>query len=564
MIAAWLKRRWLPLLLGTVLVYIGLAVHHRVLLTFINGEDCLWIRGDDFGWTDRTVQRWLLQQLYPAHLGPSLEPLYMLAMGLHLLIALQLYALFVRLPPALGLASERASLHLAGATAGLLYVLFHSTNLGYLSALSYQLCTLLFLAGLTVALAYLARPRLHLWLLLAGLFWLGLKTHPFIYSLPLLVALLELTFHRTVNLFGGAGGGGVVLSWRKLAPRYGLLALVLGGHLALHLDTLTNQWARRPDPPPFTLLGEPAQIYAFFASPLAFFWQRLAATNLPALDNPRVLATPLPGALAMLVPLVLVLGLVTVGVIWLRRLQGGRPAGFTGAAFLLLTAWNLLTYWQVRHAPMVGEPSWRYEITVAGYCLLAVLAALVLAGRLLALVRDKNPAGLPGALLFIPLTCVVLFASRQDQLDLVQVIFSDASMQNPGSCPVAGPCLGKESRRMTRAEVEASTGSLACADLHGLDLQGLDLRGRDLAGANLSGAKLDRARLDRSELRGACLNWGRLAGANLSGADLTDARLVGAVLVGANLCGAKIQGLKDACASELVVEARRRCPTVDP
>ena len=188
---------WLPLLLGVLLIYLGLVLHHRALLTFINGEDCLWIRGDDFGWSDRTIQRFLLQQLYRQSLGTRLEPLYALAVGLHLLIALQLYALFVRLPAAFGLSIGRASTHLAGATAGLLYLLFHSTNLGYLSALSYQLCTLILLAGLTLALAYLRRPRWPLWFLLAGAFAVGLNTHPFIHALPLLVALLELSQVRS-------------------------------------------------------------------------------------------------------------------------------------------------------------------------------------------------------------------------------------------------------------------------------------------------------------------------------------------------------------------------------
>ena len=543
---------WLPLLLGALLLYIGLVVHHRALLTFINGEDCLWIRGDDFGWTDRTVQRYLLQQLFPTRLGPHLEPLYIFAVGLHLLIALQLYALFVRLPAALGSTLDRTTVHLAGATAGLLYVLFHSTNLGYLSALSYQLCTLLLLAGLTLTLSYLRRPRLYLWLLLAGVFWLGLNTHPFMISLPLLMALLELNHHRT-------GGSGAPPRWRSVALRHGLLLVILGGHLLTNLDTLISQWERRPPPPRFTLLSEPAHIYSFFAAPLEFYLQRFAATNLPSLNNPRVLATSLPGALAMLAPLALIVLLVVTGVISARRHRRRQPVGLAGAAFFLLAAWNLLIYLQVRLAPMMGEPSWRYELTVAGYCLLATLAALVLAGRLVALIRSELPPGWVGALLLVPLAGFALVASSADQRDLAGVILRGEPLDNSGSCQLARWCPAF--KRLTRFELLSNQGSLACVDLSGLDLKGMDLRGRDLGGANLSGARLQGARLDRADLKGACLNWSHLKGASLQGADLREARLVGAVLTDTNLCAARINGVYDACASELVVESvKRRCP----
>jgi len=545
---------WLPLLLGALLIYVGLVLHHRALVTFINGEDCLWIRGDDFGWGDRTIQRYLLQQLYPRNLGDRLEPLYALAVGLHLLIGLQLYALFVRLPASLGLTVNRASIHLGGATAGLLYLLFHSTNLGYLSALSYQLCTLLLLAGLTVALAYFQRPRWKLWLLLAGVYYVGLNTHPFIHGLPLLVGLFELSRVRT------AGGGGAAFHWRRAALRYGALALVLALHLAAHMDTLGLQLSKRPDPPGFGLLSEPGHVFSFFASAAQFYFQRFSAGNLPALDWPRVAPVTLPGALGLLVPLVFALGLAGACLAWANRLRQRRPAGLTGAAALLLVVWNLSIYLQARHAPYMSEASWRYELTVAGYCLLAALVALVLGGRLAARFLPGKP-WLAGALLFAPLLGYTLAASVTDQIGFGYVVIRADPLTNPGSCPVAPVCAGKTPPRLTGDGPSSQGSSLACADLSGLDLRGLDFRGRNLAGANLTGADLTGARMEHTVLRGACLNWANLAGANLTGADLRGARLTGVVLNRATLCNAKIEGLKDACATHMVSNlVKGTCP----
>ncbi len=545
---------WLPALIIVTLAYLGLVAHHRGLTTFINGEDCLWVRGENFGWGDRTVQTYLLHRLFREHHGESLELLYGAALLLHFLNALALYGLVTAMIRGLRtrLLAGRADAHLAGGTAGALFLLYHTTNLGYLSAISYQMCTLAMLLALAMAVIHL-RGGHPLWWAGAAIAWVGaLNTHSYAFGFPLLVALIELHVRRTSDMPGRL---------RAALWRYLLLAVVLGVHLALNMQTFDTQWVKRPDPPPFGLLSEPGWVYAFFATCVEFFAARFSSGNLPALTDPRVLPTTLPGALADVAPWALLALLVGCALLTARNLWRRRAAGLAAGVTFFLVAWNLPIYPQVRLAPFVTEPTWRYELSMAALCALLALIGMGLTRRLAALSGRAMP-GLAGALLAVPLVVWALAASAEDQAYLMRVLRGTRSLNNQSSCEPARWC--EQQPRLTRAEVvrrAAARASLRCADLHGLDLRGVDLRGVDLHGANLSAASLDGAKLQGARLSGACLNWSGLVQADLSGADLRHARLTGATLRGARLCGAKVEGLKDACATDIVGELlQRRCP----
>lgn len=559
-IGAWPRavagRAWLPLLITVLLAYIGLVAHHRGVETFINGEDCLWIRGKNFGWADRTVQSYLLHDLFRLRFGARLELLYGFALGLHFLTALSIWGFTVSLIRGLRsrLRATPLEARLTGAAAGLLYLLYHSTNLTYLSGVSYQLCTLFMMLGLIFALAHLRGGRPLPWVLAAAAWLAALNTHSYALGFPLLVALLELHVRRSSITSASPAS----LLWRYL-----LLAAVLGLHIGVNMPTLVFQWGKRPDPPALGLTSEPGWIYAFFATGAEFFFARLSSGNLPALVEPRVLPTPLPGALGTLAPWLLLAALLASLIVTARQLVQRRAVGLAGGVSFLLVAWNLAVYPQIRLAPFVTEPSWRYELTVGGFCVLLALAGLWLTGRLARLIGG-GPRGLAGWLLLAPLAAGALLTSIPDQRYLARVVRGEAALVNKSSCQLSRWCAAGGAGALTRAEVRRrarSRGSLACVDLRGVDLRGIDLRGADLSGANLSGADLRGVRLVGARLRGACLSWSDLAGADMGGADLREARLTGATLKKTVLCGADMQGLQDACATELVSEIlERRCP----
>ncbi len=403
-----------PLLISALFISLGLVIHHQLFFTFINGEDCLWIHGDMFGWGDRTIQHYLLHELFRRSFGPHIEALYVASIGLHILIALLIYVFFYTLVTSTrtDLGNAAISAHCGGGAAGLLYLIYHSTNLAYLSAVSYQLCAVFCLIGLIFAMRFLTSRRAGYWVAVALTWALALNTHSFSYGFPLLVVLLEL-YQR--------GSHRPTARYRWILLRYALLLGVLLVHLAMHQQALAAQWGK-VIPPPLELLREPSRAFGFLASTFSHFIARSSPGNLPALIKPLYSPAPLSAGWSGLVMFALAAAMVVSLAVTVFQLVRRRTLGLAAIFFFTVPAWNIVIYLQIRHAPYLNAATWRYEMTVAGYCLFLAYAGMSAVHLALRLLSRRPARALPGAVLFIALTGAILIASWPDQRLLLDSI----------------------------------------------------------------------------------------------------------------------------------------------
>ena len=519
------------LVLGAAMV-LGAIVYHKLLLRQPDMEDCNWVTGGKYGHYTRTLQVFLLYQLYPRFWGPHFEPLYLLSIGLHLLTAVMIYALVQLLVtvPRTTFPPGRAARRLGGALAALLFVLYQAKPLVYLSALAYQLVTVFCLAALCLTLIHLKRRSLLSWLPVFLCFVLALISHSYSFGLLLLIGGLELA--HILSAPGNKPGP----FW---GARYASLVLVLVGWI-LYNPIFTNQNEKLSG-----LISHPLDAALQFARLLQILVFDLVWYISPRVLNVYELSTRPLGKYEVPAPLLLA-GLIVLGAWGVRglyRLSGMGP----GVAFLIFVLlWNLPSFWITQLAPDWDTGRWRFNYNVAGLCLMVPFILFALPW--------PRPGRLGKILTFVPslltATALVIFAApgiASEAPGLVQGI-AEGSLRNPGSCKRLPLCQGRSRSRPTRDELAAAKeGRYPCADLSNLDLSGLDLRGFDLRGANLSRTRMVGTRLDAARLDGACFNWSVLREVNLDGAQLGRATMSGVLLDGTGLSRAQTLGLKLFC-----------------
>ena len=516
-------------------ILLGGLLYHELLWTPVNPEDCEWIQGVNFGHSNRVIQWLLLHEIYPRYFAGSFEPLYILAVSVHVVSSLLIYWLFYLLVGTVKTAYPRgvAARHLGGIMAGALFLSYHSVSHVYLAALSYQLATLFTLLTLIFALIYLRDRRPLFWLLVMIGFTLALFSHSYALGLPLLVGALELVHRRC------APGRPPARRWYL---RYGLLLALLGLHVAQFFSTF---------------LGRSTAMGAQLMEPikeLLRFGLYLQVITLDMVKNVRIepiigyvqYGPPIP-ELPDHLPLILAaLGvLAAAGCLAIYR---RRPLGISASFLVFVVLWNGLTFVVTRRGPGYEQDLWRYIFNVAGLCLFVPFCAISLL-ELITARFARRWTSLAAWLIFLPLLALTGPKIWQRAANL----HSDFSLgttkpRSRFNCANPTGCSGR--RVLSRQEVReaaAARRSLACTDLSNLDLSGLDLRGVDLAGARLCRARLDKTRLDGARLTGACMHWSVWRDVSATGADLGGASLVGADMKDVDLGTAHHRGLIAHC-----------------
>ena len=515
--------------IGAVLLY------HEVPWIRINAEDCGWIRGNDYGFPNRVLQRLLLSAWIPAWAMGQFEPFFLAAVGLHTLTALLIYALFLKLVSTMRCSypQGQAARIIGAATAGLLFLCYQSVDLVYLSAISYQLVTVGALLSLVLTLVYLDSGR-HplLWLPVVAAKLLAVSAHAYGMGVIGLVGLVELLWRRSTP--GRPGPG-------RWWLRYVSLVAVMAGHQAVYLPIYLRQMDR------FGLgrggVGsEPARLGHYLQMTVVDLVHNV---NVSLRHDFTQFGLPLkalpPQAIFIL------LGAVALAILAGVQLQRRRPLGIPAMVVLGWVAWSGLAFLITRRAPGWDHYMWRFNVNAAGLCLVVPFVILSgisrLTGRLPGL-RSNLPAWLLLAAM-IALAGPGLMSRGRDVHNLAR---SGKWQRNLDSCRFPPTCKDQPrlSRDAVRTNASART-SMACADLSGLDLSGLNLSGADLRWANLSWAQLNKTRLDGANLGGACLNWATLRGVSFKDADLSQATMAGATLIKLDLAVARTDGLNTHC-----------------
>lgn len=537
----WAERGWgYAVGIPAALIFFGVAVYHTVPWRVMPGEDCDWVQGSDFGFSDRLLQSWLLQEVVPYLFGPRFEAFYALAVSLHLLCAVMLYVLFMRVSgmPRSGYPQSLHARHLGGGLAGLLYLLYNSTPIAYLSAMSYQLVTLFTLATLTLALLYLQTRRPAIWLLVLASFALALASHTYGFCLVGLLGLMEIVWQRTYPLEEDNGGR---RSWSSVLLRHGLILVVAAGFAVLNADVLARGAVRVRSLGSLSLYGEVLRF--------GLYLQQITLDLLANLDPWMRSLDRL--SLDRIAPqwghLILTAGVCILCVLACGHLYRRRPMGVLGVFLIFVAAWNIMGFFITRPASFWEGSIWRFTFNVAGLCLFIPFALHTLVDRLaMRLAGPLRPC--LAVVLTVPVVLLWGPGLLYRSLELMETGWHGRWMQNPRSCGLTLPCQART--RVTLQGVQAAVGAgrtLACSDLSNLDLSNLNLAGMDLRGADLSNTRLTKTSLDGARLHGACFNWAQLRAVTARRASLRGASLAGSRLDTVDLQGADLLELNTHC-----------------
>ena len=501
-----------------LILALGAAIYHPLLWVPINPEDCGWIQGNDYGFPNRLIQVTLLSRWIPAWRSDLFEPFYVVVLGLHMLTALLIYALFLQLVSTVRCRFPHGPIarHVGAAAGALLFLCYQAVNLVYLSSISYQLVTVSTLLALIFTLIFLRRRHPLLWLPVLAAKVLAVLAHTYGMGLVAFIGLTELFWRRSTPACPPPGRWWI---------RYGLLGLIMVGQLVMYYPIYLRQvdyfgWGQG-DP-----LADPLRLGRYLGLAVLDLARhtQLAIRHDYTLFASSSTELPLPAGLILLAALALA-GLAMVQL--LRR----RPLDIPGMVLLFILAWGGMAFLVNRRAPGWDSYMWRYYFNAAGLCLVAPFAYLSAASRLTGRRRGWR-ADLP-AWLLLGLMIALPARGLQDRFHALKaVVKSERWVRNLHSCRARISC--QSVTRLTRDQVKqaAKAGrALSCVDLSGLDLSGLDLSGADLRKADLSWAMLAGTRLDRARLNGACLNWATVKGATFKGTDLREASLAGTVLL---------------------------------
>lgn len=523
-----------------VVLLLGVLIYHKLPWLRINAEDCGWIRGSDYGFPNRVLQRLVLSQVIPYFSGGLFEPFFMAAVGLHLLTALLIYALFLQLVGAMrsSYPQSQVARYIGAATAGLLFLCYQSVNLVYLSSLSYQLVTVATLLTLVLSLIYLERRHPLLWLLVVGAKLLAVSAHAFGMGVIGLVALVEVIWRRTTP------GRPPLGRWWL---RYILLVAAMAGHLVFYLPIYVRQVAKFG--PGHGLPGSELVGLGYYIQ-LAVL-ELVNNTGSAIRHDFTQFGEPLK-TMPIQAPLILLFAL-GVGALALVNLQRRRPLGLATMTLLGVLAWGGLAFLVTRRAPGWDHYMWRLSFSVAGLSLVVPFGILSLASRMTGRLTGWL-SNLPAWLLLLGIILLTGPGFMSRGRDLRRLALSGQWLRNPNSCTLPKSCKTRPRLTLAQATREVRAGrSLACANLSGLDLSGLDLSGADLRWADLSWARLVETRLDGANLTGACLNWALLKRVTLKAADLTRASMAGSTLLYLDLTVARTGELDTHCRLDLKV-----------
>lgn len=506
---AWL---W-PLAVLAAYAVFGALLHGHHFGEGLKAEDSHWIRGDFFGTPLRLTQHWLLHRVCFPLFGDNLDAYYGLTLGLHVLNAWLVAALYASLARGMGGPWPRPGALLAGA----LLLCYNRDNLNYVSAVSYQLVVLFLLCGTLGVVGYLRRRRPLAWAVAVVAYGLALLTNIFALGFPLLWVALEAAWPG-----GAVGEGRAIRPWRPAAVRYGLLVIPLGLLLWQHGAFLWGYQGLK------AALAEPLwqavmQLPVYVTLALTGFLAALTGTTAPA-PEPW-----LAGALFCL--------LVGWGA-W--ALHGKRPAAAPAVVLRFVVGWSTLSFLQALAARDGLSGGWRYYYNAAGVALAVAWVIMALVDRAASRVVAQRRGALVATVTAVALAALVAVNPglrrwwQQDEGD---------------PAPHGRRGFACDSARVATGTALGPGADLRCRDLRGMDLRQEDLTGADLRGAQLARSNLMGGRLRRARLQSAHLLWADLDGADLTGALLDDANLFGAAMVrvqarGARLASARLAGAR--------------------
>ena len=500
----------LPVAVFAAYAVVGALLHGHHFGEGLKAEDSHWIRGDFFGTPLRLTQHMLLHRVCFPLFGDNLDAYYVLTLGLHVINAALVYGVYAVLARRLGRARPR----LGGALAGLLLLCYDRNNLGYVSAISYQLVVLFLLFGTLWALAYFRRGRLWVWALAVVCYGLALLTNVFALAFPLFWIPLG-------GIWVNQRPGGE-MTRESLVIRGAMLLVPLGLLLWQHGPFLWSyEGFEAAKAEPFLQLA--GQFPLYISHVVASFLWGLSGVELQP-DVPAWLAA------------LLVYGLAAWGI----KQMAGRWSipGTAAVVTLLVVLWNGLVFVQALAAQDGFSGDWRYYYGAAGMA----LAVAWLLMEALALAVDAMGQGRAAEAAMVLVVMAALVAINPG----TRRWWSEAG--DEGRTPhgrQAFECTSVAPLDQAQAAALAAPGAdLSCRDLGGLDLGRSNLTGADLRGSRLALADLAGGRLARARLGWANLLWANLDGADLSGAEMTDANLFGASLLRARLIGAQISSAR--------------------
>jgi len=507
---------------------VGALLHCHHFGEGLKAEDSHWIRGDYFGTPLRLPQHLLLHRVCFPLFGDNLDAYYVLTLGLHVINAGLVCALYVSL--ARGMNGPRPLL--GGALAGLLMLCYDRNNLGYVSAVSYQLVVLFLLCGTLAVVTFVQRERAWTWGLAVLSYGAALWTNVFALAFPVFWILLEGALRNQDSV--------ALTSQRSRHARTALmmvpLALLLWQHGAF-LWGYDGVQAVRAE----SLWQNIAQLPVYLGHVVASSFSGLTGVDL---------APDVPAWLAALPVLAL-----TAWAAWQTYFRS-RP-GWAAVATLFVVVWNGLVLLQALAARDDFSGDWRYYFGAAGISLAAAWLAMDLLVR-----AGVALGGLWGRAVEVGGAAVIMVALVAVNPGLRRLFEPDATPSRPAHGGQASQCVELVKVERGQAAALAVRGAnLRCRDLLWADLDGVNLTGAVLQEANLFGASLRRARLDgahlgsarlvaarlqdavlrKAKLMDADLSGGRLAGADLSGADLSRALLIKCDLRGSSLRGANLR-----------------------
>ena len=487
---------------------VGLVRHLDLLFLGYTAEDSSWILGAVYGTSIRLTSHFLLHDLGLSVFGERFIYYRVLGLAVHILSAYLLFCLGLLVFARAALpAAVRPSARVGGALlTGLLFLLSQPYALQWLSAFAYILVTFFCLLTAVLALHSLRRGWGWLWLLVAGVYHLGLYSHSFAIMLPGFLLCLELGLRPPARR----------PRWLlNMVLRYALLAVVLGHYLLQNWTALVSRGVENLDQatPGGNLLEPLGDLLAW----------RLRWSVLDPYLGLEWLPPPLPAApLLAVFALTAALGLAQI-------VPRGKRVGLAGIFTLFVLIWGGITLPMELAAPARGA-HWRACFLAAGVAMtLGYLATLALAH----LGRATRALGRAwaGGLFLLAVVALLMTRGRITGARVSKLFSSTTRWQQEGRWNPDPACAGLT--RLSRAQVAArlSAGKgLRCMDMAHLDLRGLPLRGVDLSSARLTGANLEDQDLRGASLNRAGLLWARLTGCKLRGASLRGAHLGGARL----------------------------------
>ncbi len=526
---------WPHLIFAAAALLLACVLYLPLAHVYLDYEDGEWMRAAYPAYRNRIVQFYFMNRVLLPLLGHRVEGYFLAASLLHLLTAGLVYIFLIMHSRWVRTTSRgsRWPVWAGAAMAGLAFVSYQADNLSFLSGMSYQLFAFFGLGALIFSLHYLGSGRTWSWG--AGVICtaLGLLSHSYGLTIPLVIGGLELIVRRSRLV--SRGGWNIV--WR-----YGLHLVPIWFYFLLFGSSLVSTRVSA------------GRILGHLGDPTILWVDLLHFVNyMQTILTSMVNKTPgIFGALQVPFPSIDIYwsldriffgcSLLLITALGVRALLLRKRAGVGAAALMFLIFWSGATFHQTLLIGYDEQQDWRFYHNVVGWCL---LLGFVLARALTTVTGSWRPAArqVTAVALVLAGTAAVMVTPDQALKTLAELRGGRLKLKNNYSWTPGAMCSSRQPvAEWEVKELLSSGASLSCRDFSHLNLTGTTFGGADLRGADFTGAILRNVGLSGAKLQGAGFSFAELERANLSRADLRSANFSGAGLKGTDLTGANLKG----------------------